>query len=80
MQQSIPKLRNELKQNLKEELQRAESQGSYFSLMFEELPTYQNILDGTPRLTWIFKLNEPSEEAPKTEKSHLVPRAGVEPA
>ncbi len=56
-----------------------EQRRAYFSLMFDELPTYQNILDGTPSLTWIFKLKEPSEEAPKTEKSQMVPEVGVEP-
>ena len=53
---------------------------AYFSLMFADLPTYQNIIDGTPSLTWIFKLNEAYSQPQKTDKSEVVPRAGVEPA
>ena len=52
---------------------------AYFSLMFDELPTYQDVLDGTPKLSWIFRLD--SEKLPEkgSEKS-LVRRAGFEPA
>lgn len=55
---------------------------AYFSLMFEELPTYQDILDGTPQLEWVFGLVEPSpemENASKEAKSSLVRREGFEP-
>ena len=31
---------------------------AYFSLMFDELPTYQDVLDGTPKLAWVFKLDK----------------------
>lgn len=48
---------------------------SYFSLMFEELPTYQDIIDGTPKLTWIFKLNDTY----LPNKTELVRRVGFEP-
>ncbi|MEK7606275.1 MAG: recombinase family protein [Patescibacteria group bacterium] len=51
---------------------------AYFSLMFDELPTYQDVLDGTPKLSWIFRLD--SEKLPEkgSEKS-LVRRGGFEP-
>ena len=44
-------------------------------LVFEETPTYTEILNGTPKLTWIFKLS--SEFA--TKESQLVAPRGIEP-
>ena len=49
---------------------------AYFSLMFEELPTYQDVVDGTPKLSWVFKLKDDSTN---TQSEH-VRRAGFEPA
>ncbi len=46
-----------------------------FSLVFEETPTYQELIDGTPKLACIFKLNE----AYKKSKSLSVTRLGFEP-
>ncbi len=48
---------------------------AYFSLMFEELPTYTEILDGTPKLAWVFKL----DEASISNENSLVRRVGFEP-
>lgn len=47
-----------------------------FGLVFEETPTYEQIVNGTPKLTWIFRLSKQSEE----HKSELVTAAGIEPA
>lgn len=55
---------------------------AYFSLMFEELPTYQDVKDGTPKLTWVFGSTEPSPEmeiASDEAKSSLVRGEGFEP-
>ena len=49
---------------------------AYFSLMFDELPTYQDVIDGTPKLAWVFKL----DDEPMTNESDNVRRAGFEPA
>ncbi|MSR87916.1 MAG: recombinase family protein [Candidatus Zambryskibacteria bacterium] len=35
-----------------------EQRRAYFSLMFAELPTYQDVKDGTPKLAWVFKLDD----------------------
>jgi site-specific DNA recombinase len=49
----------------------AQQQASLFSLIFEELPTYANIADGTAKMAWIFTLS------PNTpHKSDLVPSSG----
>jgi len=34
---------------------------SLYNLFFEVLPTYFDILNGTPKLTWIFRLTEPNQ-------------------
>ena len=44
------------------------AQRALFGLVFQELPTYQEILNGTPKLSLVFKLS--SEYAPK--KNQLV--------
>lgn len=49
---------------------------AYFSLMFDELPTYQDVIDGTPKLAWVFKL----DNEPIPTESDNVRRAGFEPA
>ena len=51
------------------------TQRALFGLVFEETPTYTEILNGTPKLTWIFKLS--SEFA--TKESQLVAPRGIEP-
>jgi len=38
-------------------------QTTLFSLLFEEMPTYQKIVSGTPELALVFKLNEDSAKA-----------------
>lgn len=48
---------------------------AYFSLIFEELPTYQDVIDGTPKLAWVFKL----DETLNTNESDNVRRGGFEP-
>ena len=45
------------------------------SLFFQEVPTYQEILNGTPKLTPLFKLSEEF----KVNKNHLVTLPGIEP-
>ena len=52
-----------------------DSQRNLFTLVFEEIPTYQQILNGTPKLTWIFKLS--SENT--SNENQLVALPGVEP-
>lgn len=47
-----------------------------FGLLFDETPTYQELIDGTPKLACLFKLNEDFN----TTKSLDVSRAGFEPA
>lgn len=49
---------------------------AYFSLMFDELPTYQDVIDGTPKLSWVFRLKDDSS----VTESDNVRRAGFEPA
>jgi site-specific DNA recombinase len=48
---------------------------SLLGLFFEEIPTYFDITDGTPRLTWIFELSKPNQ----TRESLLVALRGIEP-
>lgn len=45
------------------------------SIFFDELPTYSQILSGTPKLSLFFKLSEEFE----TDKSRLVTLQGIEP-
>ena len=45
------------------------------SLFFEEVPTYQEILNGTPKLTTLFKLSEGF----KMNETQLVTLPGIEP-
>ena len=40
-----------------------QQQESMYSLVFEELPTYAELDNGTPKLTWIFKLSGDSGDA-----------------
>ncbi len=56
------------KQNLKR-------QEALFSLVFEEFPTYQEILARTPKTSLILQI----KETPHNEKSQLVTRVGFEP-
>ena len=44
------------------------SRQQLLSLFFEETPTYQDVLNGTPKLTALFKLSEEF----KLNKTHLV--------
>lgn len=46
-----------------------------FGLVFEEMPTYQDILNGTPKLTLIFALSSEDEN----QKSDLARDVGIEP-
>lgn len=48
---------------------------SFFGLLFERRPTYTNLLDGTPELSSLFKLNEDYVKS----KSSLVTLRGIEP-
>lgn len=50
--------------------------GRFFSLIFEEMPTYQMLIDGTPNLAPIFALNEDF----KSSKSLSVSPEGFEPS
>lgn len=50
-------------------------QQALFGLLFEVLPTYQEILSGTPKLTLVFELSETF----KTQKSSVVDLLGIEP-
>lgn len=47
----------------------------YFGLIFDELPTYTQVVNGTPVLSGLFKLNEEY----KKNKSLLVTPRGLEP-
>jgi hypothetical protein len=41
-------------------------QRTLFGLVFEQMPTYNEILNGTPKLSWIFELSsgfEPEESS-----------------
>lgn len=46
-----------------------------FGLVFDEFPTYQEIVNGTPKLSLIFELSQ----ANKDKKSVMVPPLGIEP-
>ena len=46
---------------------------SFFGLLFDELPTYNDLVNGTPKLSCIFKLNE----AYKKSESQLVTLRGI---
>jgi len=48
------------------------AQRTLFGLVFEEIPSYQEILNGTPKLSFLFKLSENF----KTNKSSLVTQVG----
>ncbi len=50
-------------------------QGDLFNLVFEKMPTYQEIVSGTPKLSYVFKLS--STFTPT--KSDLVTLPGIEP-
>lgn len=50
--------------------------GVLFSLVFEEMPSYAELVNGTPKLHWIFNISLESAHA----ESDLVRRAGFEPA
>ena len=52
-----------------------QQQQALYSLVFEEMPTYEEILNGTPKLTWVFNVSSESE----TSDSMLVRPVGVEP-
>lgn len=49
-------------------------QRTLFGLVFDEIPTYQDILNGTPKLSYIFKLSEDFE----TNKSQFVTLQRIE--
>ncbi len=51
------------------------SKEAMFSLVFEEIPTYHEIVNGTAKLHWIFKLSSEFE----TNKGQLVRPLGFEP-
>lgn len=51
------------------------AQQALFGLVFEEMPTYADILNGTPKLSYVFELS--SGFAPS--KSQLVTSRGIEP-
>ena len=51
------------------------SRRALMSLFFEEPPTYEEILNGTPKMTWVFELS--SEFRPA--ESQLVTPPGIEP-
>ncbi len=51
-------------------------QQQLFSLLFDELPTYENLANRTPKLSVLFKLKSQQN----LSKDHLVRPAGVEPA
>lgn len=50
-------------------------QQALFGLVFEETPTYEEICNGTPKLTWIFQLSKASDNA----ETHVVHPPGIEP-
>jgi site-specific DNA recombinase len=51
------------------------AQQQLFSLVFTELPTYDELVNGTPKLEPLFKLNDKSD----LSKSQIVSREGLEP-
>ena len=52
------------------------NQATYFSIFFKSKPTYNDLVNGTPELSWIFELSKNQE----VSKSYLVTPAGFEPA
>lgn len=50
-------------------------QQALFGLLFKEFPTYEELVNGTPKLSLIFELSQQF----KSEKSRLVARTGIEP-
>ena len=48
---------------------------SLYNLFFEVLPTYFDLLNGTPKLSWIFRLTEPNQ----TPENQLAAPRGFEP-
>jgi hypothetical protein len=52
------------------------SQQALFELVFEKMPTFVEIANGTPKLSFIFELS--SDFAP--DKNLMVTLAGIEPA
>ncbi len=50
-------------------------QRDLFGLVFEKIPTYKEILNGTPKLSYVFNLS--SEFTPN--KNQLVTLLGIEP-
>ncbi len=54
---------------------KAYQQEKVFELLFEEFPTYEELLNGTPKLSPIFALNTKTS----LSKSDLVTLLGVEP-
>ncbi len=52
-----------------------QEQASLYSLFFDEFPTYSEILNGTPKLSLLFKLNSELRD----EKSQVVTLRGIEP-
>lgn len=56
-------------------IENKQEQVALYSLFFERFPTYEEIISGTPKLTFIFKLNEEK----LNEESLNVRRQGIEP-
>ena len=54
------------------------SRANYFGLLFDKLPTYQEIVFGTKDITKITGINEVFTNY-KLSKGHMVPRVGFEP-
>ena len=52
-----------------------EVQRGLFELVFEKMPTYHEIVNGTPKLSWVFKLSSDFT----VNKNQLVTLPGVEP-
>ncbi len=50
-------------------------QRDLLGLVFEEMPTYSELVNGTPKMSWIFKLSENF----KPDKAQLVTSRGIEP-
>ncbi len=50
-------------------------QRALFGLVFEEVPTYDELISGTPKLTWVFKLSSDFVK----QNSQYVRAEGVEP-
>ena len=52
-----------------------EVQRGLFELVFEKMPTYTEIVNGTPKLSWIFKLSLENTD----DENQLVTLRGIEP-